>query len=261
MISLGRRLGSLLLGMATTALLVSGLTVALSVGGWPAALGSAVRSAAIVDPVDPVPAFPRTVPAPVTELRTVPRALMATATLPTTPPTAVPPSAEPAAERTSAPTVAAAPGTVHRVSAASTATAATAKPARTATVTARGSGPVAAVIAATNAERAEAGCDPLRADSRLAVAAQQHAADMAVNDYFSHTDQDGDGSADRIRDAGFAGSATGENIAYGQESATEVVAAWMDSSGHRSNILDCDFTRIGVGYDSRGDYWVQDFGG
>ena len=89
------------------------------------------------------------------------------------------------------------------------------------------------MIAATNAERAEAGCGPLRADSRLTAAAQGHAADMAANDYFSHTDQDGGDSADRIRAAGFAGSATGENIAYGQESAAEVVAAWMDSSGHR----------------------------
>jgi len=124
-----------------------------------------------------------------------------------------------------------------------------------------GSGPVAAVIAATNAERAEAGCGPLRADSRLTSAAQRHASDMAANDYFSHTGQDGDGSADRMRDAGFSGSATGENIAYGQESATQVVTAWMDSASHRENILDCDYTRIGVCYDSRGDYWVQDFGG
>ena len=103
--------------------------------------------------------------------------------------------------------------------------------------------------------------DPVTLDSRLSAAAQGHAADMAANDYFSHTDQDGADSSDRMHDAGFGGSRTGENIAYGQETAAEVVATWMGSSGHRHNILNCAYDRIGVGYDARGDYWVQDFGG
>ena len=253
MISLGRRLGSLLLGLTITALLASGLAVALPIEGWTPALAAAVRSAAIVEPAQPV-----TVPAPVTELRTVPRALVAAVPVPTTPPTAEQPVSRVAvAEQTGAPTATA--GTAHRVEKASAE--ATPKPVRKAVSAATGSGPVAAVIAATNAERAEAGCGPVRADSRLSSAAQRHASDMAANDYFSHTDQNGNGSADRMRDAGFSGSATGENIAYGQESASEVVSAWMDSAGHRENILDCDYTRVGVGYDSRGDYWVQDFGG
>ena len=233
MISLGRHLGSLLLGMATAALLLSGLAVAVPVGGWPAdlanALGTAVRSAAIVD-AGPQITDRDTVAPPVSRLRTVPRALVAA-------PAA---AAKPSAAASPVPKSKQANGS-------------TTKPAST--------GPVAAVVAATNAERADAGCDPLTVDSRLNSAAQGHAADMAANDYFSHTDQDGGDSADRIDAAGFAGSRTAENIAYGQESAAEVVAAWMDSSGHRHNILNCSYDRIGVGYDSRGDYWVQDFGG
>ena len=252
MISIGRHLGSLLLGLATSALLLSGLAVALPATGWSAdlatSLGSAVRSAAIVD--GPQLTDQDTVAAPISRVRTVPRALVADETVPTTP--AAP------AERTEAPRAAAAQtpkaaATTKAASAArTTGTTAKPKPAR---------GPVGAVVAATNAERKEAGCDPVTLDSRLSAAAQAHAADMAVNDYFSHTDQDGADSSDRMHDAGFGGSRTGENIAYGQETAAEVVATWMGSSGHRHNILNCAYDRIGVGYDARGDYWVQDFGG
>lgn len=255
MISIGRHLGSLLLGLATSALLLSGLAVALPGTGWSAdlasSLGTAVRSAAIVD--GPQLTDRDTVAAPISRVRTVPRALVADETVPTTPA-----AAETPAEPTDAPPPAAAKtqkatGTTKAAGAAKT-TSATAKP-----KPARG--PVGAVVAATNAERKDAGCDPVTLDSRLSAAAQAHAADMAANDYFSHTDQDGADSSDRMHDAGFGGSRTGENIAYGQESAAEVVATWMGSSGHRHNILNCAYDRIGVGYDARGDYWVQDFGG
>jgi uncharacterized protein YkwD len=257
-ISIGRHLGSLLLGLATSALLVSGLAVALPATGWSAdlatSLGTAVRSAAIVD--GPQLTDQDTVAAPISRMRTVPRALVADQTVPTTPPAAETPAAP--AERSEAPRPAAAKtqkatGTTKAASAAK-ATSATAKP-----KPARG--PVGAVVAATNAEREDAGCAPVTLDSRLSAAAQEHAADMAANDYFSHTDQDGADSSDRMHDAGFGGSRTGENIAYGQETAAEVVATWMGSSGHRHNILNCAYDRIGVGYDARGDYWVQDFGG
>lgn len=255
MISIGRHLGSLLLGLATSALLLSGLAVALPGTGWSAdlaaSLGTAVRSAAIVD--GPQLTDRDTVAAPISRVRTVPRALVADETVPTTPA-----AAETPAEPTDAPPPAAAKtqkatGTTKAAGAATT-TGATAKP-----KPARG--PVGAVVAATNAERKDAGCDPVTLDSRLSAAAQAHAADMAANDYFSHTDQDGADSSDRMHDAGFGGSRTGENIAYGQETAAEVVATWMGSSGHRHNILNCAYDRIGVGYDARGDYWVQDFGG
>ena len=259
MISIGRHLGSLLLGLATSTLLLSGLAVALPATGWSAdlatALGTAVRSAAIVD--GPQLADQDTVATPISRLRTVPRAVVADEPVPTTPP-----AAEPPAEQTAAPRAAAAKtpkaGTTTKAASAATTTSSSAgatakpKPAR---------GPIGAVVAATNAERKDAGCDPVTLDSRLSAAAQGHAADMAANDYFSHTDQDGGDSSDRIHDAGFGGSRTGENIAYGQETAAEVVATWMGSSGHRHNILNCAYDRIGVGYDARGDYWVQDFGG
>jgi uncharacterized protein YkwD len=114
-----------------------------------------------------------------------------------------------------------------------------------------------AVIAATNAERKAAGCNALAADARLTDAAQQHASDMAAAGYFSHTAQDGRTFDARIRDEGYR-SPGGENIARGQQSAAEVVSDWMDSAGHRRNILDCTFRTIGVGI--AGSYWVQDFG-
>lgn len=121
------------------------------------------------------------------------------------------------------------------------------------------SGPAVAVVARTNAERAAAGCGALRVDSRLTSAAQGHASDMAANEYFSHTGQDGRDFAAREKAAGYPRPG-GENIAQGQPDAASVIDAWMNSSGHRANILNCSFTTIGVGFDARGDYWVQDFG-
>jgi uncharacterized protein YkwD len=120
-------------------------------------------------------------------------------------------------------------------------------------------GVVGAVVAATNAERAAAGCDPLKVDGRLNTAAQRHSADMASRQTMSHTGGNGSSFDERIEAAGYPRPAA-ENIAYGQDSAASVVAAWMDSEGHRRNILNCSYTAIGVGYDPRGDYWTQNFG-
>jgi uncharacterized protein YkwD len=114
-----------------------------------------------------------------------------------------------------------------------------------------------AVISATNVARRAAGCKALVSDARLTAAAQQHAEDMASEGYFSHTAEDGRTFDARIRDSGYR-SPGGENIARGQRSAAEVVGDWMDSAGHRRNILDCTFKTIGVGIS--GSYWVQDFG-
>ena len=114
-----------------------------------------------------------------------------------------------------------------------------------------------AVISATNAARRAAGCKALVSDARLTAAAQQHAEDMESEGYFSHTADDGRTFDARIRDSGYR-SPGGENIARGQRSAAEVVGDWMDSAGHRRNILDCTFRTIGVGIS--GTYWVQDFG-
>ena len=115
------------------------------------------------------------------------------------------------------------------------------------------------VVALVNAARAEAGCGPLRVDARVTAAAQGHSDDMAANDYFSHDSLDGRSFADRLRAAGYP-SPGGENIAQGQRSAQAVHDAWMNSSGHRANILNCGFTTIGVGLHQGTWTWTQNFG-
>ena len=116
------------------------------------------------------------------------------------------------------------------------------------------------VVDLVNAERAAARCRPLAVNDALTAAAQGHSDDMAANDYFSHTSLDGRTAADRAEAAGFSGSALGENIAAGQRSPQDVMAAWMASEGHRDNILNCDYTVIGVGLNEDGWYWTQMFG-
>jgi uncharacterized protein YkwD len=120
-------------------------------------------------------------------------------------------------------------------------------------------GPTAEVASLTNAERAKAGCAALRVDARLAASAQGHAADMATDNYFSHVSLDGRTFDQRIRAAGYP-SPGGENIAKGYPTASAVMTGWMNSAGHKANILNCSFTTLGVGYDARGNYWVQNFG-
>lgn len=123
----------------------------------------------------------------------------------------------------------------------------------------RAVGPESDVVARTNAERIRAGCGALRFDSRLAAAARAHSADMVNRGYFEHESPDGSTAADRAAAAGYS-EYGGENIAWGQRSAAEVMSDWMGSPDHRRNILDCEFTTIGVGLDPRGMYWTQDFG-
>ncbi|MEX0171524.1 CAP domain-containing protein [Streptomyces sp. LMG1-1-1.1] len=117
------------------------------------------------------------------------------------------------------------------------------------------------VIALVNAERAKAGCGPLTANATLTKAAQGHSDDMAARDFFDHTNPDGKGPGDRVTAAGYPWSTYGENIAMGQQTPEQVMDAWMNSSGHRANILNCDFKEIGVGiHTSGGPYWTQVFG-
>ncbi|MCP9211054.1 CAP domain-containing protein [Streptomyces sp. NEAU-Y11] len=119
------------------------------------------------------------------------------------------------------------------------------------------------VIALTNAERAAARLAPLAAEPRLTTAAQRHSDDMVARDFYSHTGPEGREPWDRARAAGAGHRGIGENIACGQRSAAEVVRGWMDSPGHRANILKPDFTHIGVGYaigSRAGTYWTQVFG-
>ncbi|MET9557626.1 CAP domain-containing protein [Streptomyces sp. NPDC006645] len=119
------------------------------------------------------------------------------------------------------------------------------------------------VVALTNAERTAAGLRPLAGDPRLTLAAQAHSDDMVARGFYSHTSPDGRQPWDRAAAAGCAHRGIGENIACGQRSAAEVVRGWMDSPGHRANILKPDFTHIGIGLRGGGEmamYWTQLFG-
>lgn len=118
------------------------------------------------------------------------------------------------------------------------------------------------VLAITNTERAKAGCKPLASNAKLTTAARKHSQDMATNDYFSHTSQDGTSFATRITNAGYKWSGAAENIAKGQRTPADVMKAWMNSSGHRANILNCGLKDLGVGlaYQGKTPIWTQDFG-
>ncbi|MEU5703929.1 CAP domain-containing protein [Streptomyces aurantiacus] len=121
----------------------------------------------------------------------------------------------------------------------------------------------AEVVALTNAERAAAGLPPLTEDPLLIRAAQAHSVDMVARAFYSHTSPDGSEPWHRAAAAGSARRTIGENIACGQRSPAEVVRGWMDSPGHRANILKPAFTHIGVGFaggGSAGTYWTQLFG-
>jgi uncharacterized protein YkwD len=121
----------------------------------------------------------------------------------------------------------------------------------------------AEVLAIVNSERTAVGCSGLTVDSRLAAAARAHSTDMATRDYFSHTTPEGVTFDQRITNAGYRWSRVAENIAYGQRNPAAVMEAWMRSTGHRENILNCRLTQIGVGlaYDpDNRPYWTQDFG-
>ncbi|MEW1825792.1 CAP domain-containing protein [Streptomyces sp. NPDC088196] len=119
------------------------------------------------------------------------------------------------------------------------------------------------VVDLTNAERARAGLRALAVDPLLTAAAQAHSTDMVARAFYSHTSPDGSQPWDRAAAAGSRRRTIGENIACGQRSAAEVVEGWMNSPGHRANILKPDFTHIGIGFaggGQNGTYWTQLFG-
>ncbi|MFJ4775841.1 sigma-70 family RNA polymerase sigma factor [Streptomyces sp. NPDC088762] len=118
------------------------------------------------------------------------------------------------------------------------------------------------VIALVNAERAAAGCGPLKEDAQLRTAAQRHSDDMANRNFFSHTNPDGADPGRRTTAAGYEWSTYGENIAQGQQTPQSVMDSWMKSPGHRANILNCSFKDIGVGIHqgAGGPWWTQNFG-
>ncbi|GAA0683001.1 hypothetical protein GCM10010193_41000 [Kitasatospora atroaurantiaca] len=118
------------------------------------------------------------------------------------------------------------------------------------------------VLDLVNTERARAGCAAVRSNSKLQAAAQGHSDDMAARNFFDHTNPDGEGPQPRIEAQGYRWSTWGENIARGQRDATAVMTSWMNSPGHKANILNCAFTELGVGVHqgTGGPWWTQDFG-
>ncbi|WP_073902333.1 CAP domain-containing protein [Streptomyces sp. CB02009] len=118
------------------------------------------------------------------------------------------------------------------------------------------------VIALANAEREKTGCGPLHSENHLRTAAQGHADDMSSRDYYEHDDPEGRDAGDRMTGAGYAWSTWGENIHRGPKTPARAMEDWMDSPGHRANILNCSFKDIGVGVTltANGPWWVQNFG-
>ena len=115
------------------------------------------------------------------------------------------------------------------------------------------------VLNLVNQERSRAGLKPLQMDWELQRVARVKACDMAENRYFSHTSPTYGSPFDMMKQFGISYHSAGENIAEGQRTPQEVMKAWMNSQGHRENILKPEYTFLGVGYCETGNHWVQMF--
>lgn len=118
------------------------------------------------------------------------------------------------------------------------------------------------VIQLTNQERAKNGLKPLAADWQLSRVARYKSVDMRDKNYFQHNSPTYGSPFDMIKSFGITYRSAGENLAAGQPTPQEVVKGWMNSPGHRANILNSSYTHIGVGYakgGSYGHYWTQMF--
>ncbi|UQD52413.1 sporulation protein [Bacillus methanolicus] len=115
------------------------------------------------------------------------------------------------------------------------------------------------VVELTNKERAKYGLPALKLDVQLSKVAREKSRDMQAKGYFSHYSPTYGSPFDMMKQFGITYRSAGENIAMGQRSPEEVVQAWMNSDGHRRNILNSSFTHIGVGYVANGNYWTQMF--
>jgi uncharacterized protein YkwD len=137
----------------------------------------------------------------------------------------------------------------------------TSAPAATSAATDAVSTARAQILTLVNQQRATAGCRPLTASSSLDTLAQNFSDEMAARGFFDHTDPDGKDPWDRAKALGIT-NLGGENIAMGQADAQAVMTAWMNSPGHRANILNCDYKTLGVGihFGTGGPWWTQDFG-
>lgn len=116
------------------------------------------------------------------------------------------------------------------------------------------------VVELVNEERAKAGLKPLTLETNITVAAQVRAVETEQS--FSHTRPDGRHFSTALKEAGVSYRGAGENIAWGQKTPEQVMNGWMNSAGHRANILNEKFTSIGVGYYQNANgvnYWSQLF--
>lgn len=111
----------------------------------------------------------------------------------------------------------------------------------------------------TNKEREKLGLTPLKLDTELSVVSRDKSQDMLNKQYFAHESPTYGSPFDMMQAYGIDYRTAGENIAKGQRSPEEVVNAWMNSPGHRENIVSPDFTHIGVGYVEQGNIWTQQF--
>ena len=115
------------------------------------------------------------------------------------------------------------------------------------------------VIRLVNEIRVENGLKPLTTNWELSRVARYKSEDMSAKKYFSHTSPTYGTPFQMIKAFGLTSRSAGENLAYGYKTPAAVVEGWMNSSGHRANILNPSYTQIGVGYCANGNYWTQMF--
>lgn len=115
------------------------------------------------------------------------------------------------------------------------------------------------VLELTNQERAKYGVPALKLDVELSKVAREKSRDMQAKGYFDHNSPTYGSPFDMMKKFGISYRSAGENIAMGQQSPQEVVTAWMNSEGHRKNILNASYTHIGIGHVAQGNYWTQMF--
>ena len=115
------------------------------------------------------------------------------------------------------------------------------------------------VVELTNVERSKAGLKPFKINNELSKVSRIKSQDMTDKNYFDHNSPTYGSPFDMMKTFGISYKTAAENIAKGQKTPEEVVKAWMNSSGHRANILNNNLDQIGVGYDSRSNAWTQMF--
>ncbi|CAI5737452.1 unnamed protein product [Hyaloperonospora brassicae] len=118
---------------------------------------------------------------------------------------------------------------------------------------------------AVNDERSKAGLAELCINKKLSAAAKRHGDDMAAHDFMDHAGSDGSTMTQRISATGYEWDAIAENVAAGQNDVASVMQSWMDSDGHRANILGTDYTMMGIAYaysagSKHKHFWAQEFG-